>query len=41
MKIKENVLMLDSTRGSNCFIVFDKENYSYRHRSSFYGGKYN
>ena len=25
MKIKENVLMLDSTRGSNCFIVFDKE----------------
>ncbi|UWD48694.1 MBL fold metallo-hydrolase [Clostridioides difficile] len=25
MKIKENVLMLDSTRGANCFIVFDKE----------------
>lgn len=25
MKIKDNVLMLESTKGSNCFLVFDKE----------------
>lgn len=25
MQIKENILLLDSTRGANCFIVFDEE----------------